>query len=119
MKINRRNFAKIGLGTGIIASFTNAFFIEPNLLTTTRREVFIDDLDPELDGFTIAHLTDFHHKSDKDLGLLDKVSEALADEPADLIALTGDFVDHDTNNFPALLGHIKKWQANLRVAELA
>ncbi len=111
MKITRRNFAKIGLGSGIIASFSNAFLIEPNTLTVTRRDIFLDDLDPELDGFTIAHLTDFHYKSTSDHKLLSKVTAALAAEATDLIALTGDFIDHDTSNFPALLEHLKQWKA--------
>ncbi|WP_018969941.1 metallophosphoesterase [Rubritalea marina] len=108
--ITRRRYFQMS-AAAMAAAFGNAFMLEPNLLSTTKREIFIKDLDPELDGFTIAHLTDFHYKPDKDHKLMQKVVRSLEQNPVDLIALTGDFVDHDAECFPALLDHLKRPKA--------
>ena len=50
-------------------------------------------LPSQLTGLTIAHLTDFHIKRPR-VPRLDRIAQALADQPVDLIAMTGDYVDH-------------------------
>ena len=50
-------------------------------------------LPTELTGLTIAHLTDFHINKPR-VPRLDRIAQALADHPVDIIAMTGDYLDH-------------------------
>lgn len=106
--LTRRKALKIILASTPIAALTNGFYVEPSRLSITRRDIFIPTLPAELDGFTIAHLTDFHYKPEDDHDLMEKVVKAVNSENTDLIALTGDYVDHDKSVLAPLLEHLEK-----------
>lgn len=107
--LTRRQSLKILLAASPIAAVTNGFCIEPSRLSITRRDISIPKLPPELDGFTIAHLTDFHYKPEDDHALMEKVVSAVNAENVDLISLTGDYVDHDKKVLVPLLEHLEKF----------
>lgn len=109
--LTRRQSLKFLLAASPIAAVTNAFCIEPSRLTITRRDITIPRLSLELDGLTIAHLTDFHYRPDKDHEVMEKAITATNAENVDLIALTGDYVSEDRTVLPALAEHLKNLRA--------
>lgn len=61
-------------------------------LELTEYEIPLPGLREELDGFTIAHLSDLHLASDGANGRVEQALAAVMASKPDLIALTGDFV---------------------------
>lgn len=109
--LTRRQSLKLLLAATPIAAVTNGFCIEPSRLSITRREISIPKLPPEFDGLTIAQLTDFHYRPEDDYSLMEKVVTAVNAENVDLIALTGDYVNHDKSVLVPLLEHIQKLES--------
>lgn len=66
----------------------------PNVARLTVR---IPDLPGELDGFTIAHVTDIHLGLWSSRSELDRAMETTAAEKPDLVAFTGDMVDRSAD----------------------
>ncbi len=90
---NRRQFLRGALSLGVLGSVAVCAdaFIEPFRPTVKRVEVFLRRLPAELDGLTVAHLSDFHY----DAYAVEVIREAVQrtnDLNPDLIVLTGDFV---------------------------
>jgi predicted MPP superfamily phosphohydrolase len=110
-KLTRRQTIKTLLVATPIAAAIDAFLIEPNLLSITRREITLPRLPPELDGFTIAQLSDFHYKPDKDHDLMVKAVNAVNAEGVDFIALTGDYVTEDSAVMTPLMEHLSRLQS--------
>jgi predicted MPP superfamily phosphohydrolase len=65
-------------------------------LKTSRVEVPIEGLGRELDGFTIAHLTDLHRGVYISAAFLDKAVAAANAARPDLVVLTGDYITRST-----------------------
>jgi len=63
-------------------------------LTVARVDVPIDGLPAALDGFTIAHMSDFHAGPFLDAGSLTDVVDVVREHRPDVIALTGDYITH-------------------------
>lgn len=63
-------------------------------LRITRQDVWLARLDEAFDGYTIAHLSDFHAGPFFDAAMLRGILERLAAHRPDLVALTGDFITH-------------------------
>jgi len=75
--------AAIGIGLAVYA-----LFVEPLMLRLRKIEVRFADLPPELDGFTICHLSDTHSVR---FGRIEKkLVRMLSEIDADLCAITGD-----------------------------
>ena len=72
--------------------FVRGTMIEPYDLLLRHRQVPVADLPAEFDGLRLLHLTDLHLRSDARYEKRLLASVALAE--ADLILLTGDYVDH-------------------------
>lgn len=90
----RRLFLRLcgaALGVGI-ALPADARLIEPYALETTRHEVFLPDLPPELDGLTVTHLTDLHRGPITPDAVIESAVRITAALAPDLVVLTGDFV---------------------------
>ncbi|MDR3349625.1 MAG: metallophosphoesterase [Acidaminococcales bacterium] len=68
-------------------------FYESVTVTTSRRELILPNLDPEADGFKIAHLTDLHLGMFFSLADLRSVLEQARAENPDAMAITGDLID--------------------------
>jgi len=115
-KLTRRQTIKTLLAAAPVAAAIDAFFIEPNLLSITRREITLPRLPPELDGFTIAQLSDFHYKPDKDHDLMVKAVNAVNAENVDFIALTGDYVTEDSAVITPLMEHLSQLQSKHGIA---
>ena len=115
-KLSRRQTIKSLLAATPVVAAIDAFFIEPNLLSITRRNIIFPNLPPELDGFTIAQLSDIHYKPDKDHDLLVKVVNAVNAENVDFIALTGDYVTEDSDVLIPLMEHLSRLQSKHGIA---
>ena len=63
-------------------------------LDVTRWTIDVPRLDPDLDGLSIAHLSDFHFTGHVGKGYFRAVVRAANELRPDLVALTGDYVDH-------------------------
>ncbi|MFD2159415.1 metallophosphoesterase [Rubritalea tangerina] len=111
IKLSRRQSLKALLVAAPAAAVANAFLIEPNRLSITRREITLPNLDPSLDGLTIAQITDLHFKPGTDDALMQKLVATVNQENVDIIALTGDYVTDDPSVLPPLIEHLKQLQA--------
>jgi predicted MPP superfamily phosphohydrolase len=92
-KLSRRQI----LGGGAVAAMgmtaVDALAVEPHWLDVTEWVVEVPELPSELEGFTIAHVTDVHLTS---LGRLhEAIARALAARVPDLVVVTGDVIDGD------------------------
>lgn len=92
--MSRRNAIRLLLAGGA-GSVGNAFWFEPARLSITRTEIPIPNLPAGLDGLKVGLIADLHFKPDTDSPLLAEAVAALNHEKPDLIALPGDFIDHD------------------------
>lgn len=81
-------------GVSTLATTLFAYFrlIESNRLVIERVEIPIENLPPDLDGFTIAQLSDFHYLPHTKLPLIQRAVAMTNKLNPDLIVLTGDFV---------------------------
>ena len=67
-----------------------AFFIEPFLIQVRKIDIRIPKLPPQMDGFTICHLSDIHSTG---YGILEKlIKRKLGSISADICVITGDLV---------------------------
>jgi predicted MPP superfamily phosphohydrolase len=71
-------------------------------------QVPIANLPPELEGFTIAHVSDLHSGLFVGPTRLKIISDATNDLKADLVAITGDIINRDMDEFPAALAAIQR-----------
>jgi predicted MPP superfamily phosphohydrolase len=80
-----------------------------------ERDVWLTALPDELDGLRIAHLSDLHVGHLFTPAKLTGVIEACGELGADLIAITGDFVDFSLNVLDSVLSAIGRLRAPLGV----
>jgi len=78
-------------------------------LDVVERTIHIDRLDHNLDGLTIAHLSDFHFTGNVGKIYFKDVVEACNQLEPDIIAITGDIVDTKDciDWIPEILGNLK------------
>lgn len=81
-----------------------------------RMEVPVPDLPPALDGVTIAHVTDFHVGRFTRGRVLERIVEETNRLDADVIALTGDFINHALSDLPAALDVVRALRARSIIA---
>jgi predicted MPP superfamily phosphohydrolase len=108
--ITRRNALRLIAG-GAVGSIANAAWIEPARLSVTREDIACRQLPTGLDGLRMGLLTDFHFRPDEDAELLEKVIARANSEDLDVIALGGDFVDHDRAALPPLVRALSRLRA--------
>lgn len=80
-----------------------------------RIDVPIADLPAALDGLTIAQLSDLHAGSFFSERPMLEVAATIESLKPDLIAITGDFVNHDANELPLILPALNRLDASLGV----
>jgi hypothetical protein len=68
----------------------------------------IANLPSELEGFTIAHVSDLHSGLFVGPARLKIISDATNDLKADMVAITGDIINREMNEFPAALAAIRR-----------
>jgi predicted MPP superfamily phosphohydrolase len=73
-----------------------------------RVEVPLPKLPPELDGLTVAHVSDLHVGRFTRAGMLPKVADATNALKADLVLITGDLIDLTLSDLPAALDCVKR-----------
>lgn len=78
-------------------------------LEVNEKEIQLPRLSPELDGLSIAHVSDLHFTGYVGKSYFDKAIDLINDMSADLIAITGDIVDHPAclSWIPATLGRLR------------
>jgi predicted MPP superfamily phosphohydrolase len=107
MLLKRRNLQPIAAGAGIAAVWG---LFEAQWLEFRRIEVRLEGLPPELDGFSILHLSDLHLGTASLNGrTLRQAVEWAESEPADLVVLTGDLLSRTRGS-----GRLREALARLR-----
>lgn len=94
-QLSRRRFLKVSAGAGaacLLGVTADAALIEPRRPLIERHSIRLARLPSELDGITIAHLSDFHHDSQSSAELIRHAVRTTNELKPDLIALTGDYV---------------------------
>jgi uncharacterized protein len=71
-------------------------------------QIPIANLPPELEGFTIAHVSDLHSGLFVGPARLKMISDATNDLKADMVAITGDIINREMDEFPAALTAIRR-----------
>jgi uncharacterized protein len=90
--VSRRTFLGLTVGAGAAAIAADAVLLEPNHPRVVRKEIALHRWPAALDGFTIAHLSDFHYDPDFSVHPLKAAVGIVNNLRPDLISLTGDFV---------------------------
>ena len=92
----KKLFLLIAFLSSIAALFWYSFIFEPNNIQIEKINIKIENLPEEFKGTKIVHLTDFHSKN---FGEREKrVLEILEDINPDFVFITGDFIDHKTED---------------------
>ena len=81
-----------------------------------RLAVPLPELPPALDGLTIAHVSDLHVGRFTRGRVLERIVEETNRLDADVIALTGDFINHSLRDLPAALELVRALRARHVVA---
>ena len=81
-----------------------------------RIVVPVPDLPPALEGLSIAHVTDFHVGRFTRGRVLERIVEETNRLDADVIALTGDFINHSLRDLPTALDVVKALRARHFIA---
>ena len=93
--LTRRRLLQVAAGvaaTGALALGEDATILEPNRPTLVAMELALARLPAAFDGFTIAHLSDFHYDEHFSVVPLRAAIEMINHLHPDLVVLTGDFV---------------------------
>jgi predicted MPP superfamily phosphohydrolase len=109
--LSRRRFLYL-LAVGAAPATATAMGVHGTLtrddLRVREYRVPISGLPPELEGFTIAHVSDLHSGIFCGPERLDTIVTATNDLNADLIALTGDVINNNMAEFPDALAAIRR-----------
>jgi predicted MPP superfamily phosphohydrolase len=112
--MSRRHFLYL-LSYGAVPATTIAMGVHGALTREDLRvrefSIPIVNLPPELEGFSIAHVSDLHSGLFVGPERLRIISDATNDLKADLVAITGDIINREMGEFPAALAAIKRIKA--------
>ena len=101
-KISRRKFLHLArstvMGAALLGSgsWTYASSVEPRWYDVVPVEVTLPRLAPAFDGFRIAQISDLHVSSVTGSQQLNEVVEHILSQRPDLVAITGDYIDRET-----------------------
>lgn len=87
---------------GAVALLVAFFVWQNNHIGVSRHEIAVQGLPAELDGYTIAHISDLHNK-DFGTQLTDRVGE----EAPDIIVITGDLIDRRRCDVPTAVRQVE------------
>ncbi len=79
-----------------LAHVARAALAEPFMLTVERSAIALERLPAELDGFRLIHLSDIHHSPFTGSEQIESAIETVNSLEPDIIALTGDYISHDS-----------------------
>jgi predicted MPP superfamily phosphohydrolase len=112
--MSRRRFVYL-LGFGAVPATAIGMGVHGALtqedLRVRKFDLAIPHLPPELEGFTISHVSDLHSGIFVGPSRLRKISDATNDLKADLIVITGDIINREMNEFPAALDAMQRMEA--------
>lgn len=111
MVLSRRELLKVGVVSAPAAlAILGTLRAVPSLdhFRIRRIEVPLADLPSELDGLTIAHITDVHAGKFTDEAVLQQIVRRTNDLTPDLILLTGDLIDYSLRDLPNALDAVKQ-----------
>ena len=91
-KISRRKFLSAGTVVGVGAAVSVDGFVQSNEPHLVRQEITLKRLPRAFDGFTLAHLSDFHYEPHFSVVPIRKAVELVNGVRPDMTVLTGDFV---------------------------
>ena len=116
MRLTRRNM--IGLAAASVAPMvlvvgSGKAAADLQQFEVADRTIVIPDLPHELEGLTIAHVSDLHHGRFTNARFLDRVAETVNVMSADLVVFTGDLIDRNLRDLPSAISMCK----NLRAKE--
>lgn len=103
----RRRFLKWMLGSATAAGLSACggvgytVLVEPHWLALERVDVPLSGLSAELDGFTIAQLSDLHRGPEVTQKDIARAAKLALQQEADLIVLTGDYVSGSAEYAPS------------------
>ena len=73
------------------------FFIESKLITVKEQKITINNLPDNFNGFKVVHISDLHYGRMFDEKSLKKLVKSINEQKPDIVVLTGDLIDKDTN----------------------
>lgn len=73
------------------------FLIEPKLITVKEHKITVNNLPDNFNGFKIVHISDLHYGRMFDEDRLKKLVNSINEQKPDIVVLTGDLIDKDTN----------------------
>jgi predicted MPP superfamily phosphohydrolase len=112
--ISRRKFLYL-LGYGAVPATALGMGVHGVLTREDLRvrefQIPIAGLPPELEGFTIAHVSDLHSGLFVGPARLKIMSDMTNDLKADLVTITGDIINREMSEFPSALAAIQRIEA--------
>jgi len=105
LRARRCLFAGILLAGGLIAGYS---LYEARNIGITALEIPLSELPRDLDGFTIAQISDFHFGVLNSTAKLEKVVAMTNSLNADLVFITGDLVDESVAHMEDMAGPLRK-----------
>ncbi|HET6178063.1 MAG TPA: metallophosphoesterase [Candidatus Sulfotelmatobacter sp.] len=94
LSTTRRKFIRLAAAAGVAAVAVDSTLFEPNRPRIIRQEIALRRWPEQLNGFTIALLSDFHYDRHCSVHPLRAAIPMVNGLHPDLIALTGDFVSY-------------------------
>ena len=92
----------------ISAIIAYGFLIEPKLITVKEQKITIENWPDNFNGFKIVHISDLHFGRIFDETSLQKLVNSINEQKPDIVVLTGDLIDKDTNMTTSMANKISE-----------
>lgn len=115
---NRRDFLRTAAVAAppVLTILTTGYALAQQENFRVRRVIIpLRQLPAELDGLTIAHVTDVHVGRFTEGSVLRKIVETTNQLKADLVLLTGDLINHDLHDLPAAIDAVRRMDSRFGV----
>ena len=99
-------FIFIILIIGLVIAY--GFFIEPKLITVKEYKIAQNSWPDNFNGFKIVHISDLHYGRVFDEKSLEKLVDSINEQEPDIVVLTGDLIDKDTNMTTSMANKISE-----------
>lgn len=99
-------FIFIILIIGLVIAY--GFFIEPKLITVKEYKIALNSWPDNFNGFKIVHISDLHYGRVFDEKSLEKLIDSINEQEPDIVVLTGDLIDKDTNMTTSMANKISE-----------
>ena len=99
-------FIFIILIIGLVIAY--GFFIEPKLITVKEYKIALNSWPDNFNGFKIIHISDLHYGRVFDEKSLEKLIDSINEQEPDIVVLTGDLIDKDTNMTTSMANKISE-----------